>query len=125
MCQSPGGRERVEVKDGEFRIVFTRQVDNPALKGIKLIPQAEAGAGPAASAAAIRVKAGSSAPFTNSIGQVWQPDTGFEGGMMSQVGGAFGGGPGNRAGGPGGFARGPGGRRGGPGGFGGPGGGSG
>jgi outer membrane protein assembly factor BamB len=45
--------------------------------------------------------------------------------MMSQVGGGFGGGPGNRAGGPGGFARGPGGRRGGPGGFGGPGGGSG
>ncbi|HEY5913492.1 MAG TPA: PQQ-binding-like beta-propeller repeat protein [Verrucomicrobiae bacterium] len=124
-----GGRNRayietvpVEVTDGEFRIVFTRQVENPAINAIEITPQAEAATGAAASAAAIRIKAGLSAPFTDSSGQVWQADTGFEGGMMSQVGGGFGGGPGAGAGGfGGGMGRpggGPGGRGGGFGGSG-------
>jgi alcohol dehydrogenase (cytochrome c) len=109
-----GGRNRayietvpVEVTTGEFRIGFTRQVENPAIKAIEIIPQAEAANG-AAYSAGIRIKAGASAPFTDSSGQVWKPDAGFEGGMTSQVGGGFGGAPG-------GFGRGPGG----PGGFGG------
>jgi len=109
-----GGRNRaytetvpVEVTTGEFRIGFTRQVENPAIKAIEILPQAEAANG-AASSAAIRIKAGASAPFTDSSGQIWKPDEGFEGGMTSQVGGGFGGAPG-------GFGRGPGA----PGGFGG------
>jgi spore coat protein H len=84
----------VEVTNGEFRIAFTAQVENPAINAIEIVPQAEAASGTAASAATIRIKAGSSTPFTDSSGQVWQPDTGFEGGMMSQVSGGLGGGPG-------------------------------
>jgi outer membrane protein assembly factor BamB len=117
-----GGRNRayietvpVEVTNGEFRIVFTRQVENPAIKAIEIIPQAEAATGAAASAATIRIKAGRSAPFTDSSGQVWQPDNGFEGGMTNPGIGGFVGGSGGRDGGPGG----PGGFRGGRGGFGG------
>jgi hypothetical protein len=82
-----GGRNRAyietvptEVTDGELRIVFTRQVENPAIKAIEIIPQAESAA---ASAATIRINAGASAPFTDSSGQVWLADTGFEGGMMN------------------------------------------
>ena len=48
----------VEVTNGEFRIVFTRQVENPAIKAIEIVPQAEAAAGAASSAATIRIKAG-------------------------------------------------------------------
>jgi outer membrane protein assembly factor BamB len=110
-----GGRNRayietvpVEVTTGEFRIAFTRQVENPAIKAIEIIPQSEAANGAASSAAAIRIKAGASSSFTDASGQVWKPDEGFEGGMGNQVGGGFGGAPG-------GFGRGPGG----PGGFGG------
>jgi hypothetical protein len=92
-----GGRNRayvetvpVEVTDGEFRIAFTRQIENPAINAIEIIPQADA----AASAPAIRIKAGASTPFTDSSGQLWQADTGFEGGMTSQVMGGSGGGSG-------------------------------
>ncbi len=98
----------VEVTNGEFRIAFTPKVENPAINAIEIIPQAVA----ASSATTIRIKAGSSEPFTDSSGQVWQPDQGFEGGMMSRMPAGSGGGPG----GPG---------RGGFGGFGGFGGGSG
>ena len=48
----------VEVTNGEFRIVFTPKVENPAIKAIEIIPQAEAGAGAASSAATVRIKAG-------------------------------------------------------------------
>ncbi len=99
----------VEVTDGEFRIVFTPKVENPAIKTIEIIPQPSS-----SSTETIRIKAGLSAPFTDSSGQVWQPDSGFEGGMMSQMsgdgsirygggGGGFGGGPGGPGGGRGGF----------------------
>jgi hypothetical protein len=90
----------VEVTNGEFRIAFTRQIENPAIKAIEIIPQPEAGAGASSPPAAIRVKAGLSTPFTDSSGQVWQPDQGFDGGMMSQVTGGSGGGPGSPSGGP-------------------------
>jgi len=105
----------VEVTNGEFRIDFTAQVENPAIKAIEIIPQAEAGAGAASPTAAVRIDAGVSAPFTDSSGQMWQADTGFEGGMMNPGVGGLGGGPGGRPGGPGG----PGGFGGGRGGFGG------
>jgi outer membrane protein assembly factor BamB len=108
----------VEVTNGEFRIVFTTQIENPAINAIEITPQAEAAKGAASSAATIRIKAGLSAPFKDSSGQVWQPDQGFEGGGMGgMIGmpGGSGGSPGGRAGGFGG----------GPGGFGGRGGGGG
>lgn len=104
----------VEVTDGSFRVVFTRQVENPAIKAIEVIPQGES-AGGASSAATIRINAGASASFTDSNGQVWQPDSGFEGGMTNP---GIGGAPGALAGAAGGGDRG----RGRPGGgFGGPG----
>jgi hypothetical protein len=84
----------VEVTNGEFRIVFTRQIENPAINAIEVIPQADGVTGSPSSAETIRIKAGLSTSFTDSSGQVWQPDTGFEGGMMSQVAGGSGGGPG-------------------------------
>jgi outer membrane protein assembly factor BamB len=113
----------LEVTNGEFRIVFTRQVENPTINAIEIIPQAKAEKGEASSAATIRIKAGLSEQFKDSSGQVWQPDTGFEGGGMGgMLPGGFGrgaGGFGPPGGGPGGF-RGRGGF--GPGGFGGGGG---
>jgi outer membrane protein assembly factor BamB len=99
----------VEVTNGELRIVFTAQVENPAIKAIEIIPRVEAGAGAASSAANIRIKAGQAEPFTDSSGAVWQPDQGFEGGSfggMIQVAGGFGGSDGGRGrfgAGPGGF----------------------
>src|SRR5881296_1952621 len=86
----------VEVTNGEFRIVFTSQVENPAIKAIEVIPQESAGG--ASSAGTIRINAGASSSFTDSSGQVWQPDSGFEGGMtnpgIGAAPGAFGGAPG-------------------------------
>lgn len=86
----------VEVTSEEFRVVFTAQTESPAIKAIELTPQADT---PASSAAVIRIKAGVSAPFTDSSGEVWQPDAGFDGGGMNDGSFAFGRGPG----GPGGF----------------------
>lgn len=108
-------RVPVEVTNGELRIVFTPQVENPAIKAIEVVPQA----GAASDTATVRINAGSSTPFTDSSGHVWQPDAGFEGGATN---------PGTLAlqGGMGGFAgrgRGASGGGGGsprPGGFGGP-----
>jgi alcohol dehydrogenase (cytochrome c) len=91
----------VEVTNGEFRIAFTPQVENPAIKAIEVIPQGESAATGAASKAAVRINAGLSSSFTDSSGQVWQPDSGFEGGMMNPgtggTPGAFGGAPGGAA----------------------------
>ena len=99
----------VEVTNGEFRIVFTRQVENPAIKAIEIVPQAETAAGAAAPGNTVRINAGASAPFTDSSGQVWQADTGFEGGMTNPGIGGFGGAPGGGRRGPGGFGGGRGG----------------
>jgi outer membrane protein assembly factor BamB len=90
----------VEVTNGEFRIGFTAQVENPAIKAIEIIPQAEAGV--ASSAATIRIKAGQAEPFTDSSGQVWQPDQGFEGGSFGGTT-PMAGGSGRAGGGRGGF----------------------
>jgi alpha-N-arabinofuranosidase len=64
----------VEVTDGEFRITFTPQVENPAIKAIEIIPAS------GSSGTAIRIRAGQSEPYTDASGQVWQPEKGFEGG---------------------------------------------
>lgn len=102
----------VEVTDGEFRIEFTVQTENPAINAIEIVPQAQDGTGEASSPTAIRIRAGATEPFTDSSGQVWQPDSGFEGGMTNQFSGGSGrgfGGFGQRPGGfggrPGGFGR--------------------
>ena len=74
----------VEVTNGEFRIVFTSQVENPAINAIEIIPQTatETSAG-APTPATIRIKAGRSTPFTDSSGQVWSAEKGFEGGTTA------------------------------------------
>lgn len=69
----------VEVTDGEFRVVFTAKVENPAIKAIEIIPQSK----DATESATLRIKAGQSTPFTDSNGQVWKADQGFDGGQMS------------------------------------------
>lgn len=93
----------VEVSNGEFRVVFTPKVENAAIKAIEILPQTE---GTASAATTVRIKAGSAATFTDSSGNVWQPDQGFEGGMtnpMAVGSGAGAGGFGGGRGGPGGF----------------------
>lgn len=63
----------VEVSDGRFRIVFTPKVENPTIKAIEILPQDATGK-------IVRVAAGRPSAYTDSSNQVWQPDTGFEGG---------------------------------------------
>jgi hypothetical protein len=97
---------KVEVTDEEFNIAFTRDVENPAINAIEIIPQAKPEEGAAASAATIRIKAGQSTPFTDSSGRVWKADEGFEGGgfgMTTQMSGRFGRGRGGFGGARGGF----------------------
>lgn len=89
----------VEVTDGAVRITFTQQVENPAIKAIEIIPQADK----AAAADAIRIKAGQTTPFTDSAGHVWLADQGFEGGQLSSGNIQFGGAPGGPRRGFGGF----------------------
>jgi alcohol dehydrogenase (cytochrome c) len=96
----------VEVADGEFRIEFTAQVENPAIKAIELIPETASDV-----VTPVRINAGASEPFTDSKGQIWQTDTGFEGGSLNPGFGASAGGPprgrfgGGRPGGFGGFSQ--------------------
>ncbi|MBM4092219.1 MAG: serine/threonine protein kinase [Planctomycetes bacterium] len=91
----------VEVTNGEFRIVFTAQTENPAINAIEIVPQAAA-TGETSSESTVRIKAGRTTPFTDSSGQIWQPDSGFEGGGLGGVVPALGG-PGGAPGGRGGF----------------------
>ena len=74
----------VEVTDGKFKITFTSNVENPQINAVELIPAAavQASAAPAAAPAqgVIRIKAGSSEPFKDSSGNVWQAEQGFSGG---------------------------------------------
>ncbi len=100
----------VEITDGELKVTFKQQVENPAIKAIEILPQdaSDEGLKP------IRINAGASDAFTDSNKQVWNPDQGFVGGQVNpgtfgMTGGGFGP-PGNAGGG---------GRRGGFGGFGG------
>ncbi len=78
----------VEVTNGEFRIVFTPQIENPQINAIEIIPESLAtatGTAPTTSAPSstlkpIRINAGRFTPYTDSKGNVWLPDQGFEGG---------------------------------------------
>ncbi len=77
----------VEVTDGKFKIAFTSNIENPQINAIELIPASLAAAvqAPAALTAAvapgvIRIKAGSTEPFKDSSGNVWQAEQGFDGG---------------------------------------------
>jgi alcohol dehydrogenase (cytochrome c) len=69
----------VEVTDGKLHITFTRQVENPTIKALEIIPedkdQQEIGT--------IRIKAGQTTPFKDSSGREWLADQGFEGGQLS------------------------------------------
>lgn len=65
----------VNVTDGQLRITFTKQVENPSISAIEIIPQSRD-----ETAEAIRINAGASTAFTDSLGHVWQPDTGFRDG---------------------------------------------
>jgi endo-1,4-beta-xylanase len=64
----------VEVTNGEFRIDFTFNIENPMINAIEIIPQAPA------DTATIRIKAGLFEPYKDSNGNLWKPDEGFEGG---------------------------------------------
>lgn len=109
----------VEVTDGELRIVFTAQTENPAINAVEVIPRGIDLTAEESSDRTIRIKAGQSEPFTDSKGQVWLADQGFNGGSFggprafAGLGSRPGGTPGGAA--PGGADRG----RGRPGGFGG------
>jgi hypothetical protein len=81
----------VEVTDGKFKITFTSNIENPQINAVELIPAAlaadvQASAAPAAATApgVIRIKAGSSEPFKDSSGNVWQAEQGFDGGDMTE-----------------------------------------
>jgi alpha-N-arabinofuranosidase len=70
----------VEVINGEFRIDFTPKIENPAIKAIEIIPQGDSTATP------VRIKAGRNTAYTDSTGQVWQPESGFTGGEALDLG---------------------------------------
>lgn len=72
----------VEVTNGELRIEFTAQVQSPAINAIEIVPRAADPTGAKASEKAIRINAGQAEPFTDSRGQVWLADQGFEGGGL-------------------------------------------
>ena len=69
----------VEVNDGKLRITFSRQVENPAIKAIEIVPQSES----TTDANTIRINAGASSAFTDSRGNVWQSDEGFKDGSVN------------------------------------------
>ena len=79
----------VEVTNGELRITFTANVENPAINAIEIIPQAAAGASAAAPAPPplpllprrlFESRPARESPFTDSSGNVWAAEQGFEGG---------------------------------------------
>lgn len=69
----------VEVTDGEFRITFAAQVENPAIKAMELIPQPPS----PGNAETLRVNAGASTKWTDSSGNEWLPGQGFDGGSAN------------------------------------------
>jgi outer membrane protein assembly factor BamB len=69
----------VEITDGELKITFTQQIENPAIKAIEILPQE--GSDPELKP--VRINAGASAVYTDSKKQVWSPDQGFVGGQVN------------------------------------------
>ncbi len=90
--QKAGGTKRayvesvpVEVSNGKFTITFTKRIDNPTIDAIELARQGDSTQPtPVAVQGVIRIKAGSTTPFTDSNGNVWQADLGFGGGDISK-----------------------------------------
>ena len=75
----------VKVTNGEFRIDFTPQIENPAINAIEIIPQT------GTSGSTVRIRAGQASPYTDSRGNVWQGERGFVGtGSASHERGGFG-----------------------------------
>jgi hypothetical protein len=92
----------VEITDGELKISFKQQVENPAIKAIEILPQSVSDK----DAKPIRINAGASEAFTDSKKQVWSPDQGFVGGQVNPgTFGVAGFGPPANGGGPGGQGR--------------------
>ncbi len=87
--QKAGGSNRAyvesvptEVTDGELRIVFTAQTENPAINALEILPRSTDLTAAEVAQRTIRIKAGQSEPFKDSRGQVWLADQGFEGGSF-------------------------------------------
>jgi alpha-L-arabinofuranosidase len=77
----------VEVTDGTFKITFTANIENPQINAIEIIPQSAGDSSATATdpaTKAIRIKAGQDAPYTDSNGNVWLAEQGFEGGATVQ-----------------------------------------
>jgi hypothetical protein len=88
--------EMLNFQDNEIRIAYTGQVsaDANTIKFVRAVgdfarEEIVANRKPSASAAStptakiIRIKAGQSTPYTDSNGNVWQPEEGFEGGSTT------------------------------------------
>lgn len=68
----------VEVTDGELKVTFKQQVENPAIKAIEIIPQF----GDVAKNT-VRINAGANAVVKDSNGNEWQADKGFKDGSVN------------------------------------------
>ncbi len=73
----------VEVTNGEFRIVFTSQIENPEINAIEIIPQAGPAAG--AGAAPSATSAGAAAPDEQERPAPPRPGRGGRGGFGGQI----------------------------------------
>jgi alcohol dehydrogenase (cytochrome c) len=81
----------VEITDGELKITFKQQVENPAIKAVEILPQDANDK----DLKPIRINAGAAESFTDSKKKAWSPDQGFVGGQVNpgtigMAGGGFG-----------------------------------
>ena len=104
LWKQAGGHQRayietvpVDITDGQLKIAFSTSANNPEINGIEIIPAENRpvpsrGLPPPKSTSTalptIRMRAGSTKPYTDSKGNKWLPDEstkdgGFEGGDMS------------------------------------------
>ena len=67
----------VVVTNGKVNITFTRQVENPAIKTIEILPQS------GETKTAIRINAGAGAAVKDSAGHQRQADTSFKNGSVN------------------------------------------
>jgi gluconolactonase len=63
----------VDVTDGKISIKFDYNIENPAINAIEIHPAPEA--------EIIRIRAGSTEPYTDKAGNIWAAEEGFEGGL--------------------------------------------
>ena len=69
----------VEATNGDIKVTFTPNVENPQINAIEIIPQQQAAPRPPRKT--VRIKAGKSEPVKDAEGNVWLADQGFEGGQ--------------------------------------------